>query len=62
MNRAIDQFNINIETVKHLGVIYSAFENHLTPAVDLSDILRSEIVLAVLNISINFINLLITVQ
>ncbi len=47
MNRAIDQFNINIETVKHLGVIYSAFENHLTPAVDLSDILRSEIVLAV---------------
>ena len=34
MNRAIDQFNINIETVKHLGVIYSAFESHLTPAVD----------------------------
>ncbi len=48
MNRAIDQFNINIETVKHLGVIYSAFESHLmTPSVDLSDILRSEIVLAV---------------
>lgn len=47
MRRAIEQFNINIETVKHLGAIHSIFTTQLTPAVDLSDILRSQIVLAV---------------
>ncbi len=47
MNRAIDQFHINIGTVKHLGVMYATFASQLTPAVDLSDILRAEIVLAV---------------
>ncbi len=47
MRRAIKQFNINIETVRHLGEIHSIFTTQLTQAVDLSDILRSQIVFAV---------------
>ncbi len=47
MNRAITQFEINLQSARQLGVIYSAFVGQLTAAVDLDELLRAELVLAV---------------
>jgi len=47
MNRAIQQFQGNIQSAKHLGVIYQAFIGKVTPAISLDELLRAEIVLAV---------------
>ena len=47
MNDSIQQFQTNINQVKNLGGIFSALDQSTTSALDLSDILRSEIVMAV---------------
>jgi len=47
MNRAIEQFESNLESARQLGVIYSAFCDRVTEAVQLDELLRAEIVLAV---------------
>jgi hypothetical protein len=47
MNRAIQQFAINLQSAKQLGIIYLAFVDKLTPAISLDELLRAEIVLAV---------------
>lgn len=43
----MDQFKINIQKSKNLGTIYQALKTNTTQALDLSDILRAEFVLAV---------------
>lgn len=47
MQAAIDQFKKNIEYVRNLGAIYKALEARTTGIVDLSDVLRAELVMAV---------------
>jgi hypothetical protein len=47
VNRAIKQFEANLESVKQLGVIYIAFVDKVTPAINLDELLRAELVLAV---------------
>jgi hypothetical protein len=47
MRAAIDQFRTNIERVRNLGTIFKALESQTTGILDLSDILRAELVLAV---------------
>lgn len=47
MNRAVQQFEINFQSAKQLGIIYLAFVDKLTQANSLDELLRAEIVLAV---------------
>ena len=47
MQTAIDQFRRNIQRVRNLGAIYQALSAQTTQALDLSDLLRSELVMAV---------------
>jgi len=47
MRAAIEQFRINIGRVRHLGAIHRALKAHATPTLDISDILRAELVMAV---------------
>src|SRR3990172_4920646 len=47
MHSAIQQFRSNIERVHALGGLYNALSRLTTPAVDITDILRAQIVLAV---------------
>ncbi len=47
MQAAIDQFRVNIARVRNLGVIHNTLNVQTTAAIDLSDILRSEMVMAV---------------
>ena len=47
MQSALDDFTESVKRTRHLHGLYSAFEATLTSAVDLSDILRAEIVMAV---------------
>ena len=47
MQVAIDQFRVNIARVRNLRVIYNALNGQTTAVIDLSDILRSELVMAV---------------
>jgi hypothetical protein len=47
MQAAIEQFRANIGHARHLGAIYTAFKAQTTTVVDLSDVLRAEIVMAV---------------
>ncbi len=47
MHSAIQQFRSNIERVHALGGLYDALSRLTTPAVDSTDILRAQIVLAV---------------
>lgn len=47
MRAAIDQFNVNIARARNLGSIAAALSAQTTGALDLSDIWRAELVLAV---------------
>lgn len=47
MQMAIDQFRTNINRVRNLGSIFEALDSQTTSVLDLSDILRAELVLAV---------------
>lgn len=47
MNRAIQQFETNLDSLKQLGVIYLAFVDKVTQAISLDELLRAEFVLAV---------------
>jgi len=47
MQRAIEQFRENIGYVRSLGAIHAALKAQTTPVLDLSDILRAELVMAV---------------
>ncbi|HWW15808.1 MAG TPA: HEPN domain-containing protein [Candidatus Dormibacteraeota bacterium] len=47
MQQAIEQFRQNLARVKNIHAIYLRFSAMVTPAVDLSDILRAEIVMIV---------------
>ena len=47
MQVAIDQFRVNIARVRNLGAIHNTLNAQTTEAIDLSDILRSELVMAV---------------
>ena len=47
MHSAIQHFRSNIERVRALGGLYEALSRLTTPAVDSTDILRAQIVLAV---------------
>ena len=47
MQVAIDQFRVNIARVRNLGVIHNILNAQTTAVIDLSDILRSELVMAV---------------
>ena len=47
MQAAIDQFRRNIQRVRNLGSIYQTLNSPTTQALDLSDLLRSELVMAV---------------
>ena len=47
MQAAIDQFRRNIQRVRNLGAIYQALSAQTTQALDLSDLLRSELAMAV---------------
>jgi len=47
MKTAYDQFNDNILRVKQLGYLYRVLRTQTTAALDLNDILRSELVLSV---------------
>lgn len=47
MHRAIIQFKQNIVRVRALGGLFEALDNLTTPAVDATDILRAQIVMAV---------------
>lgn len=47
MQVAIDQFRVNIARVRNLGFIHNTLDVQTTAAIDLSDILRSELVMAV---------------
>jgi hypothetical protein len=46
MNRAIQQFAVNLQSAKQLGVVYLAFADKVTEAISLDELLRAEIVLA----------------
>ena len=47
MQVAIDQFRVSIARVRNLGVIHNTLNVQSTAAIDFSDILRSELVMAV---------------
>lgn len=47
MNAALDAFNTSISRVRALHALYGIFAKQVTPVIDLSDVLRAEIVLAV---------------
>ena len=47
MQAALNQFKTNIQHVRNLGTIYRALKAQTTGILDLSDILRAELVLAV---------------
>lgn len=47
MQAALDQFRSNIARVRHIASLYAHFSSMTTPALDLSDILRAEFVMAV---------------
>ena len=47
MQEAIDQFNANLSRIRDLGAIVDTLESQTTGALDLSDILRAELVLSV---------------
>ena len=47
MQAAIDQFRTNIERVRNLGAIFKALRSQTTDALELSDILRAELVMGV---------------
>jgi hypothetical protein len=47
MQRAIDQFRENVDRIKNTHALYLRFSGMLTQAVDLTDILRAEIVMVV---------------
>ncbi len=47
MQEAINQFRENLNRVRNLGAIVDALDSQTTDALDLSDILRAELVLAV---------------
>lgn len=47
MQSAIDNFRANLNRIRELHLVLGAFRGSLTSAVDLSDILRAEVVLAV---------------
>src|SRR2546428_9037884 len=47
MNRALQQFEINLQSARQLGIFYSAFAPQVTDAIQLEELLRAEIVLAV---------------
>lgn len=47
MNRAITQFEANLESARQLGVIFKAFHGKVTEAIPLDELLRAEIVLVV---------------
>ena len=47
MQAAIEQFRVNVERVRNLGAVERALSVQTTNALDLSDILRTEIVLVV---------------
>jgi hypothetical protein len=47
LNRAIQQFEANLESVKQLGVVYRAFVDKVARAISLDELLRAELVLAV---------------
>lgn len=47
MQEAIDQFLANLNNVRHLHSLHAFLSRQVTPVIDLSDILRAELVLAV---------------
>ncbi|HEV2491548.1 MAG TPA: HEPN domain-containing protein [Terriglobia bacterium] len=47
MQEAIDQFRANIRRVRNLGALYKAMSAQTTQALDLSDLLRAQLVTAV---------------
>lgn len=47
MKVALDQFQANIERVRHLGAIYKILRSQTTAILDISDLLRAELVMAV---------------
>jgi hypothetical protein len=47
MQAAIDQFRANIDRIRNLGAIHRALKAQTTEVIDLSDILRAELVMAV---------------
>ena len=47
MQAAIDQFRANMDRVSNLGAIHNALKAQTTQAIDLSDILRATLVMAV---------------
>jgi RiboL-PSP-HEPN len=47
MHRAINQFRDNLKRARELGALAGAIEALTTPAIDVSDLLRSQLVLAV---------------
>ena len=47
MQAAIDQFRVNIGRVRNLGTMYKILRTQTTKVLDLSDILRAELVMAV---------------
>lgn len=47
MQTAVNQFRKNMEYVRNLGAIYKALEAQTTEVIDLSDVLRAELVMAV---------------
>jgi hypothetical protein len=47
MNNAITQFRLNMQSVKHLDSVHISIEQQVTSVIDLSEILRAEIILAV---------------
>jgi hypothetical protein len=47
MDRAIQQFEVNIQSASQLGIIYAAFEHKVTAVIKLEEVLRAELVLAV---------------
>jgi len=47
MNRAITQFESNVESARQLGIIYSSFCDKVTEVIRLDELLRAELVLVV---------------
>ena len=47
MQTAIDQFRLDIKRVRNLGGLHAVLSNQTTPALDLSDLLRAELVMVV---------------
>jgi hypothetical protein len=47
MNKSLDIFRANLDRVRSIHGLYVHFSGHVTPAIDLSDLLRAEMVLIV---------------